>query len=89
MAILTFHVTLISYINAKRAFMYRLFFALLMISVGVLTAFGMGDEVHEPSSIRAQEGKVVYVQIPPAMSLLNESRIQQDDQNSTGHGKAK
>jgi hypothetical protein len=89
MAILTFHVTLISYINAKRTFMYRLFFALLMISVGVLTAFGMGDEVHEPSSIRAQEGKVVYVSISPGVNFMDESKIQQEDQNSTGHGKAK
>lgn len=69
--------------------MYRLFFALLMMTLGGLTAFGMGDEIHEPSSLRAQEGKIVYIPIPPAMSLLNESKIQQDDQNNTGHGKAK
>lgn len=68
--------------------MYRLFFALLLIGAGVLTAFGVEDEIG-PSSAKAQEGKVIYTPISPAVNLMDESKIQQEDQNSTGHGKAK
>lgn len=69
--------------------MYRLLFTLLMIALGVLNAFGIGDEVYEPSSVKALEGKVIYTPIPPVVNHMNESNIQQEDQNSTGHGKAK
>ncbi|MDP3301568.1 MAG: hypothetical protein Q8S36_06320 [Sulfuricurvum sp.] len=69
--------------------MYRLFFTLLMMTLGVLTVFGMGDEVDKPSSIKAEEGKTVYISISPAVNFMDESKIQQEDQNSTGHGKAK
>lgn len=68
--------------------MYRLFFALLLISAGGLTAFGVEDEI-DPSSAKAQEGKGVYVPISPPVNFMDESKIQQEDQNSTGHGKAK
>lgn len=69
--------------------MYRLFFILLMMTSAVFTALAMGDEIHEPTSVRAQEGKVVYVPISPAVNFMDELKIQQEDQNSTGHGKAK
>lgn len=69
--------------------MYRLFFALLMMIFAVLTAYGEGDEHYEPSSVKGQEGKVVYVPISPAVNFMDESKIQEDDQNSTGHGKAR
>lgn len=69
--------------------MNQLLFALSMISLGVLSAFGMGEEVHEPTSVRAQEGKVVYAPINSAVNLYEEYSIQKSDQNSTGHGKAK
>lgn len=68
--------------------MYRLIFVLLM-SLGVLSAFGMGDEVNEPSSVKAQEGKVAYTPISASVNFLDESRIQQDDQNTTGLGQAR
>ncbi len=69
--------------------MYRLVFALLMMTLGVFSAFAIGDEVHEPSSLKAQEGKVVYAPISPAVNLMDESNIQKEDHNITGHGKAK
>lgn len=69
--------------------MNRLLFALFMITLGSYTAFGIGDEYHEPSSPKAQEGKVIYVPINPAVNVLDEQKIQKDDQNVTGHGKAK
>ncbi|MDP2076692.1 MAG: hypothetical protein Q8J85_01505 [Sulfuricurvum sp.] len=69
--------------------MYRLFFALLMMTSTVLAALAMGDESHEPSSIKAEEGKIVYIPISPAVNFTDESKIQQEDQNSTGHGKAR
>ena len=69
--------------------MYRLVFTLLVISLGALSTFGMGDEVHKPTSPQAQEGKVAYVPIAEAVSIVDESKIQKEDQNSTGHGKAK
>lgn len=69
--------------------MYRLAFALLMIALGVLNAFGIGDEVHEPSSVNAQEGKEAYIPIRDVVSIIDESNRQKEDQNSTGHGKAK
>lgn len=69
--------------------MYRLVFTLLMISLGALSAFGVGDEVHEPTSPSAQEGKVAYVPIAVAVNIIDESKIQKEDQNTTGHGKAK
>ena len=69
--------------------MYRLFFALLMTTLAVLTAFGMDDRYDEPSSPKVQEGKVLYTPIFPAVNFMDESKIQQKDQNSTGHGRAK
>ena len=69
--------------------MYRLFFTLLMISLGALSAFGMGDEVNEPSSVKAQEGKVIYTPISASVNFLDESKIQQEDQNTTGLGQAR
>lgn len=69
--------------------MYRLVFALLMMTLGVFSAFAIGDEVHEPSSEKVQEGKVVYIPISPAVNLMDESSIQKEDHNITGHGKAK
>lgn len=69
--------------------MYRLFFTLLIMTLGVFTAFAIGDEVHEPSSVKAQEGKVTYTVISPAVNLMDESKIQQKDQNTTGLGQAR
>lgn len=69
--------------------MYRLFFTLLIMTLGVFTAFATGDEVHEPSSVKAQDGKVVYIPISSTVNLMDESKIQQEDHNITGHGKAK
>lgn len=69
--------------------MYWLFFALFMMTSTVLTALAIGDEYHEPSSVKAQEGKVIYVPIFPAVNFMDESKIQLEDQNSTSHGKAK
>lgn len=69
--------------------MYRLFVTLLIMTLGVFTAFAIDDEVHEPSSLKAQEGKVVYIPISPTVNLMDESKIQQEDHNITGHGKAK
>lgn len=69
--------------------MNRLLFALFIITLCVYTAFGMGSEDNKPSSPQAQEGKVVYVPINPAVNLYEEYSIQKFDQNSTGHGKAK
>lgn len=69
--------------------MYRLFFTLFIMSLAVLTVFGMSDETHEPSSPTAQEGKTLYVPISPAVNVTDESKIQQVDHNSTGHGQAR
>ena len=69
--------------------MKRLLLALFMISLGMYTAFGIGDKYHEPSSPKAQEGKVMYVPINPAVNSEEEQKIQQDYHNITGHGKAK
>ena len=69
--------------------MYRLIFVLFIMTLGVFTAFAIEDEAHEPSSAKAQEGKVVYIPISPAVNLNDESKIQQEDHNITGHGKAK
>ena len=69
--------------------MYRLFFALPMIILAVLTAYGVEDEHYEPSSPKAQEGKVVYVPIAPTVNFMDETTIQKEDQNTTQHGKAK
>lgn len=69
--------------------MYRLFFTLLLMTLGVFTAFATGNEVHEPSSVKAQEGKEAYTPISKAVNFLDESKIQQEDHNITGHGKAK
>lgn len=66
--------------------MYRLCFALLVMTLGVVTVFGVEDE---PSSVKGQEGKVVYIPVLPAVSVTDEFNIQKEDQNSTGHGKAK
>jgi hypothetical protein len=59
------------------------------MTLGVFTAFAIEDEVHKPSSLKAQEGKVVYILISPTVNLMDESKIQQEDHNITGHGKAK
>jgi hypothetical protein len=69
--------------------MDRLFFALLIMNVGALTVLAMGDEVQEPTSVRALEGKTLYVPISPAVNSIDESKIQKDDQNITKHGQAK
>lgn len=69
--------------------MSRLFFAFFIMSLAILTLFGMNEEVNEPSSPTAQEGKTVYLPISPAVNVINESNIQQADHNSTGHGKAR
>lgn len=69
--------------------MYRLFFTLFLMTLGVFTAFATGDEVHEPSSLKAQDGKVVYIPISPTVNLIDESKIQQEDQNTTGLGQAR
>lgn len=69
--------------------MYRLFFAFFIMSLAVLTVFGMNDEPHEPSSPTAQEGKTPYIPISSAVNVTDESKIQQEDHNSTGHGKAR
>jgi hypothetical protein len=71
------------------AVMNRWLFIVFMITLSIYTAFGMGSESHEPSSPQAQEGKAVYVPINPVVSILDEQKIQKDDQNITGHGKAK
>ena len=69
--------------------MNRWLFIVFMITLSIYTAFGMGNEYHEPSSPKAQEGKAVYVPINPSVNFTDEEKIQQDDQNVTGHGKAK
>lgn len=65
--------------------MYRLFFIFLIL-VDSYAAIAIADD---PSSVNAQEGKAVYTPIAPAVSVMNESNIQKEDQNSTGHGQAK
>lgn len=69
--------------------MDRWLFALFMVTLSIYTAFGMGDEYHQPSSLQAQEGKAVYAPINPAVNVMDEQKIQQNDQNVTGQGKAK
>jgi hypothetical protein len=87
-AVLVFHVTLITYLE-EGAFMNRLVLVLSTIVLGTYTAFGMGTEYQEPASPKAQEGKVVYIPINPAIKSADEQKIQQDDQNITGQAKAK
>jgi len=69
--------------------MNRLLFALLMITLSIYTAFAMGAEVYEPSSLHGQEGKVLYVPINPKVNFEDEQKIQKEDQNITKHGQAK
>lgn len=69
--------------------MYRLFFALFVMASVVIPAIAMGDEHHEPLSIEAEEGKTVYISISPSVNFIDESKIQQEDQNITKHGQAK
>jgi len=87
-AVLIFHVTLITYLD-EGVFMNRLVLVLSMIVVGTYTVFGMGTEYQDPSSPKAQEGKVVYIPINPAINSEDEQKIQKDDQNMTGQAKAK
>jgi len=60
-----------------------------MIISGTYAAFGMGYESSGPSSPQAREGKTVYVPINPAVNVLDEQKIQEDDQNMTSQAKAK
>lgn len=52
-------------------------------------AFSMEEKAHEPSSPQAQVGKEVYISINPQVNIMDEQKIQLDDQNITGHGQAK
>ncbi len=69
--------------------MKRLFLALLMMTLGSYAVFAIGDEYPQPSSPDAYDGSDVYAPINPAVKIVDEQKIQQEDQNMTHLGGAK
>jgi hypothetical protein len=60
-----------------------------ILSLSLVMTIGFFASENLPMSPKISEGKSVYLPVAKPINLYEERTIQKEDQNSTGHGKAK